>query len=152
MGKQHAAPRLDRGATGQAMAARPRHTIETIEAGVTVDQMGDTDPLDAIRLTALQRDAAAYLRDLWRDALPAVEMPNGYGNGAGHGGQRHLTHDQQLAAARAWQDYRRAMDGLGNYSQRDAASVRRAVIDAEPAHRLDVAHGLAWLARHWRMT
>jgi len=136
-----------------AMLARPSRVLETMAAGVTVRCMEDADPIAGMGLSRLQIDAAEYLRGLWADALPAVEMPGSYGSGAGHGGQRHMTHDQMLAAGRAWQDYRKAMDHLtAQAGQHRHDAVRAAVVRMEArAHAGYVREGLAVLARHWRM-
>lgn len=133
---------------GGAAVARPTRALETIHAGVTVVEMQDADPLASMGLSRLQVDVAAYLRDLWRDALPGMDLPSSYGTGAGHGGKRHLTHDQHLAATRAWQDYRKAMDCLPHAV---AVAVRAACIADEPAHAGLVRDGLTALGRHWRM-
>lgn len=154
MAKQRAAkpPRIDRGATGPAMLAREVVELATIEAGVSVRVLTDADPLTAMQLSRRQADAADYLRALWADALPAVEMPGSYGTGAGHGGARLMTHDQMLAAGRAWQDYRGAMDHLARYAGgRAHDAVRAAVVRLEPAHPPAVRDGLDVLAAHWRM-
>ncbi len=136
------------GTPGGAAEARERGEVETIQAGLRLTIMQDEDVLDGMGLTGRQKDAAAYLRGLWADCLPGCELPGGYGSGAGHGGRRHMTHDEHLAAARAWQDYRKAMDAVPQ-------PLREAVLDAvlrglwrHPPH---VKDGLDWLAQHWRM-
>ena len=148
------AKHVDRGTSGPAMAGRPTRLTETLEDGVRAQPtlMDDADPLNAMNLTRLQVDVAAYLRDLWRDCLPGIELPGGYGNGAGHGGQRHLTADEEAAAKRAWWDYRRAMDYLAHNAGRAAEqAVIGAVIRDERAHPPLVRCGLDMLAYHWRM-
>lgn len=130
---------------------RQRRLIETIQAGVRLEVIEGHDPIDQLGLSVPQHNAAAYLRDLWRDALPEYEAPLAYGTGAGHGGRRHLTADERLAAARAWQAYRQAMEALSaRASLRHAAAVRAMVIDEAPAHPPLVREGLTVLARFWQ--
>jgi hypothetical protein len=130
---------------------RPRRKIETIQAGKMVEVIEGHDPLDGLNLSPRQSNAAAYLRDLWRDALPAYEQPSGYGTGAGHGGQRHLSHDEYLAAGRAWHDYKRAMTELTRRGGHTiAAAVRSMVIDGDPAFGGHVRDGLEILGIYWK--
>jgi hypothetical protein len=136
------------GTPGGAAEARETRTQETMRAGVREVYMADEDILSAMGLTLLQRDAAAYLRGLWADCLPGCELPGGYGSGAGHGGRRHLTHDQHLAASRAWQDYQKAMARL---SEPLGEAVRDAVLRGVPRHPPHVRDGLDVLAGHWGM-
>ena len=147
-------PGLDRGATGQAMASRTSRTVETLEDGrrATVPVMDDADPLNAMGLTRLQWDVAVYMRDLWRDCLPGLVMPGGYGCRAGHGGKRHLTHDQEIAAGRAWRDWRLAMGALdGQRARRVTEAVIGSVIRDQRAQQGAVKAGLDVLGRYWRM-
>lgn len=139
------------GTDGGAMIRRKTRHVETIQAGVRLAEMQDADPLTAMQLTRLQTDAAAYLRDLWRDCLPVTQMPGGYGNGAGHGGERHLSHDEWLAGKRAWQDYRQAMDRLWRRWPAAHNAVVNAVLRSELAPAGLVAQGLDVLASEWRM-
>lgn len=136
------------GTPGGAAEARESRQLETIAAGVRVTEMQDADPLAGMGLNARQRDAAAYLRGLWRDCLPGCELPGAYGSGAGHGGKRHLTHDEHLAAARAWHDYRKAMARLDDGI---AEAVRDAVLRDLWRHPPHVRDGLDGLADYWRM-
>lgn len=134
------------------MEARRKRDVETIAAGVRLVEMQDADVLSAMGLSRLQADVAEYLRGLWADCLPGCELPGGYGSGAGHGGRRHLTHDQELAAARAWHDYRQAMDRLRKAAgDRVAGAVRGAVLAGEARHPPHVRDGLDVLADVWRM-
>jgi hypothetical protein len=135
------------GTPGGAMAARETRELETIAAGVRVTEMQDADVLASMGLTPRQRDAAAYLRGLWDDCLPGYEAPMAYASGGG--GKRHLTADQEAAAARAWFDYRQAMDRL---PAPIAAAVRDAVLQGLPRHPPMVRDGLDALADGWRMT
>lgn len=131
---------------------RARRQIETIQAGVYRTEIEGHDPLDSLGLTVPQHNAATYLRGLWRDALPAYEAPGGYGSGgAGRAGERHLTHDEYLAAARAWADYKRAMSELHRRAGHVIASaVRAMVLDEQPAHPAHVRDGLHVLAVVWK--
>jgi hypothetical protein len=133
---------------------RSRGTRETIRAGERLTIIVGADPLEDIKdsLTAREWNAGLYLRDLWRDCLPEAELPGSYGNGAGHGGQRHLSHDEFLAAARAWQDYRDAMDCLFRLAgERAYRATRAVVLDYEAAPLPLVRDGLDVLGRLWRM-
>lgn len=136
------------GTPGGAMAARETREVETIQAGLRLTEMQDADVLASMGLTPRQRDAAAYLRGLWDDCLPGCELPGGYGSGAGHGGRRHLTHDEFIAAGRAWQDYRRAMERV---PEPLGTAVRDAVLHGIRRHPPHVRDGLDVLAAHWRM-
>lgn len=121
----------DRGADGPAMALRPLR------------------PLEAMGLDARQAEAAAILRDTWRDALPAMELPGGFGDGSA-AGLRHLTHDQYLGAERSWHDYKVGMSLIGaQYGAEHEAAVRDAVIREEPAPAWRVREGLDLLAVYW---
>lgn len=145
---------IDRGPDGLAMSSRPTRLVDTMEDGVRAKPtiMDDADPLNAMGLTRLQVDVAAYLRDLWRDCLPGIEMPGSYGSGAGHGGQRHLTADEEAAAKRAWWDYRKAMDYLSHNAGRACEqAVIGAVIRDERAYPPLVKDGLSMLGHYWRM-
>lgn len=134
------------GTPGGAAEARERGERETIRAGVKETYMLDADVLDSMGLTKRQRDAAAYLRGLWDDCLPGYEAPMAYASGGG--GKRHLTADQEAAAARAWFDYRRAMDKLdGTVGE----AVRDAVLRGLWRHPPLVKDGLDALADYWRM-
>lgn len=147
------ARRAIEGTTGGA-DTRARGTRETIRAGERMTVVRGSDPLEDLHdsLSARQWNAGLYLRDLWRDCLPGCELPGAYGSGAGHGGQRHLTHDEHLAAARAWHDYREAMDHLARRaSAAHARAVRAVVIDYEAAPAGLVREGLEELGRLWRM-
>lgn len=140
------------GTPGGAMVAREVREVETIQAGLKLAEMQDADVLASMNLTRRQRDAAAYARDFWRDALPMVELPGAYGTGAGHGGRRHLTPDQERAASYAWVKWREAMDGLyAKCGTRVHGAVVSAVRDGLPAHPPHVQDGLTWLADYWRM-
>lgn len=133
---------------------RARETRETMRAGERMTVVAGSDPLEDLRdnLTTRQWNAGCYLRDLWRDALPGMCMPGAYGSGAGHGGQRHLSADEQAAAARAWFDYGQAMDRLQRASSaRHVAAVKRAVIDCEAAPAGLVREALEELGKTWRM-
>ena len=133
---------------------RGRGQRETIRAGERMTIVEGSDPLEDIkdRLTAAEWNAGLYLRDLWRDCLPGMEMPGSYGNGAGHGGQRHLSGDEQAAAARAWHDYCQAMSELERRAGlRAATAVRCVVLRFEDAPLALVRDGLAELGRLWRM-
>lgn len=141
---------------GTAGGADTRHrgTRETIRAGERMTVVRGADPLEDMHdsLSARQWNAGLYLRDLWRDCLPGCELPSSYGNGAGHGGQRHLTHDEHLAAGRAWQDYRAAMDHLNQRAgPAHVRAVQAAVRDYEAAPAGLVREGLEELGRLWRM-
>jgi hypothetical protein len=136
------------GTPGGAAEARATRDVETITAGVRLVEMQDADPLASMGLSRRQVDAAEYLRGLWADCLPGYEAPGGYGSGAGHGGRRHLTHDQHLAASRAWQDYQRAM---GRLPEPLGEAVRDAVLRGVPRHPPHVRDGLDVLAGHWGM-
>ena len=136
------------GTPGGSMEARATRLQETIAAGVKLVEMQDADPLASMGLLRLQHDVAEYLRGLWADCLPGCELPGGYGSGAGHGGRRHLTHDQHLAAARAWQDYQAAMQRL---PEPLGEAVRDAVLRGVPRHPPHVRDGLDVLAGVWRM-
>lgn len=133
---------------------RSRAQRETIRAGERMTVVEGADPLEDLhdRLSARQWNAGLYLRDLWRDCLPGCELPGSYGSGAGHGGMRHLTHDEHLAAARAWHDYRGAMDHLTRAcGAAHVVAVRRVVLEYEPAPAGLVREGLETLGRLWRM-
>lgn len=140
------------GTPGGAMEARATRVVETIQAGVRAAEVEGADPFKAATWTARQHNAGCYLRDLWRDALPVIQMPGGYGTRAGHGGERHLSHDEYLAAERAWQDYRKAMDDLDSRAGvAHGNAVRAMVLNCEAAPLRLVADGLDVLAGHWRM-
>lgn len=140
------------GTPGGAAEARERRELETIAAGVRVTEMQDADVLAGMGLSRRQKDTAAYARDFWRDALPMVELPGAYGTGAGHGGRRHLTPDEERAASYAWVKWREAMDALyAKAGARVHGAVLDAVRDGNPAHPPHVRDGLDWLADHWRM-
>jgi hypothetical protein len=128
------------------MEARATRLQETIAAGVKLVEMQDADPLASMGLSRRQVDAAEYLRGLWADCLPGYEAPMAYASGGG--GKRHLTADQEAAAARAWWDYRQAMDRLPGTV---AAAVRDAVLQGLPRHPPLVRDGLDALADGWRM-
>lgn len=134
------------GTPGGAMEARATRLQETIAAGVKLVEMQDADPLASMGLSRRQVDAAEYLRGLWADCLPGYEAPMAYASGGG--GKRHLTADQEAAAARAWWDYRQAMDRLPGTV---AAAVRDAVLQGLPRHPPLVRDGLDALADGWRM-
>lgn len=142
------AARAIAGTPGGAMEARATRLQETIAAGVKLVEMQDADILSGMGLSRRQVDAAEYLRGLWADCLPGYEAPGAYGSRAGHGGKRHLTADQEAAAARAWFDYRQAMDRIGVGL---ADAVRSAVIMGEQHHPPRVRDGLDALADYWRM-
>jgi hypothetical protein len=129
-------PELAAWMAGRDDAARAaRAMARRIRAGQRMTVIDGADPLEALQdsLNPRQWNAGCYLRDLWRDCLPGCELPGRYGGGAGHGGQRHLTHDEHLAAARAWQDYRAAMDELTRRATAaHAVAVKQCVIDCEP--------------------
>jgi hypothetical protein len=133
---------------------RSRGQRETIRAGERITVIEGSDPLDDMKdqLTAAEWNAGLYLRDLWRDCLPGMEMPGTYGTGAGHGGQRHLSGDEQAAAARAWHDYCGAMSHLeARAGLRVAAAVRSVCMRFEDAPLGLVRDGLGELGRLWRM-
>lgn len=141
------------GTTGGA-DTRSRATRETMRAGQKLTVIEGADPFEDLqhRLTPRQWNAGCYLRDLWRDCLPGLDLPGTYGNGAGHGGQRHLSADEHAAAARAWHDYTLAMDRLQALtSDAHAVAVKRCVIDCEPAPAALVIEALEELGRYWRM-
>ena len=143
------AARAIAGTQGEA-DQRQRRLIETIQAGVRLEVV-DNDPVSALNLPTPDANGAASLRDLSLFALPEYEAPGSYGSGAGHGGQRHLTADERLAAARAWQDYCKAMEALtARASPRHAAAVRALVIDETSAAPGLVREGLSVLAKFWR--
>lgn len=138
------------GTAGGAAEARETRTQETMRAGVREVYMADEDVLSAMDLTRRQKDAAKYLRDLWADCLPGYEAPMAYASGGG--GKRHLSADQEAAAARAWFDYKGYMarlDGAAGLCVGNA--VRGAVLRNERAHPPHVRDGLDWLADYWRM-
>lgn len=138
------------GTPGGAAEARATRVVETIQAGVRLTEMQDADPLAAMGLSRLQRDAAEYLRGLWADCLPGYEAPMAYASGGG--GKRHLSADQEAAAARAWFDYRKAMQQLDDAAGlRCGNAVRDAVLQGRPAYPPHVKDGLNVLANHWRM-
>lgn len=138
------------GTPGGAAEARERGERETIRAGVKEAYMVDEDILSSMGLSRLQRDVAAYLRGLWADCLPGYEAPMAYASGGG--GKRHLSADQEAAAARAWFDYRKAMQRLDNAAGlRCGNAVRDAVLQGRPAYPPHVKDGLDVLADHWRM-
>lgn len=146
------AARAIAGTDGGAATARPTRTVETIVAGVKLVEMQDANPLNAMGLSRLQVDVAEVLRTTWQDALPGLDMPGQYGSGAGHGGKRHLTADEECAAKRAWWDYCKAMDHVRfNAGHRIEAAVKAAVIEGERAHVAAVKDGLDCLAKYWRM-
>lgn len=150
----HIKARLAIAGTEGGADTRSRATRETMRAGQKLTVIEGADPLEDLqhRLTPRQWNAGCYLRDLWRDCLPGLELPGTYGSGAGHGGQRHLTADEQAAAARAWHDYALAMDRLrAAASAAHVAAVKRCVIDCEPAHPPLVIEALEELGRYWRM-
>lgn len=135
-----------KGTLGGAAANREVGERETIKAGVKETFMRDEDVLECMGLSRRQKDAAEYLRGLWADCLPGYEAPMAYASGGG--GKRHLSADQEAAAARAWFDYRKAMDRLPG-SVGDA--VRDAVLNGIPRHPPTVKDGLDVLADYWRM-
>lgn len=138
------------GTAGGAAAARATRDVETIAAGVRLVEMQDADPLASMGLSRRQVDAAEYLRGLWADCLPGYDAPMAYASGGG--GKRHLSADQEAAAARAWFDYKGYMarlDGAAGLCVGNA--VRGAVLRNERAHPPHVRDGLDWLADHWRM-
>ncbi|MDO9712439.1 hypothetical protein [Paracraurococcus lichenis] len=141
----------DRGGDGPAMVARRGQLVPADVAGTEYLRTRLDGPLAGLSLSPRQREAAAILADLWRDALPAAEMPGSYGGGS-QGGQRELSHDQYLAAAVAWRDYRAALELLrrvcGDAVER---AVRLAVVHREPALGWRVARGLSVLADEWRL-
>ena len=133
---------------------RGRATRETMRAGQKLTVIENADPLEEMRdrLSARAWNAGCYLRDLWRDCLPGLDLPGAYGTGAGHGGQRHLSADEQAAAARAWHDYAQAMDRLRwATSAAHVVAVKRCVIECEPAHPPLVREALEELGAIWRM-
>lgn len=149
-----AARAVDRGATGPAMANRPTRMVDTLEDGVRAQptMMDDADRLNGMGLSRLQVDVAAYLRGLWRDCLPGLDLPGAMGDCGLRSGRKHLTADEEAATARAWLDYRRAMDYLRhNAGYAAEAAVKAAVIDGQPARVAAVKAGLDMLAHHWRM-
>lgn len=138
------------GTPGGAMEARATRDVETIAAGVRLVEMQDADVLSAMGLSRRQMDAAEYLRGLWADCLPGYEAPMAYASGGG--GKRHLSADQEAAAARAWFDYRQAMARLSRAAGDPVAgAVRGAVLAGEARHPPHVRDGLDVLADYWRM-
>lgn len=138
------------GTAGGAMEARATRDVETIAAGVRLVEMQDADPLASMGLSRRQIDAAEYLRGLWADCLPGYEAPMAYASGGG--GKRHLSADQEAAAARAWCDYKGYMAHLDRTAGlRVGNAVRGAVLAGEDAHPPHVMDGLDVLADHWRM-
>ncbi|WP_419900746.1 hypothetical protein [Roseomonas sp. USHLN139] len=142
----------DRGTDGAAMAARPSDIVEARVAGERAEdvrRMLDDDPIQLMGLTPHQLEAAEILSSTYREALPAMELPGGYGNG-GRAGQRHLTYDQYQAAQRAWHDYDQWMGLIRKWrSTRHENAVRDAVVLREPAASWRVQEGLEVLAQHW---
>jgi hypothetical protein len=138
------------GTAGGAATARATRDVETITAGVRLVEMQDADPLASMGLSRRQVDAAEYLRGLWADCLPGYEAPMAYASGGN--GKRHLSADQEAAAARAWFDYKDYMARLdGSAGLCVGNAVRGAVLRNEQAHPPHVRDGLDWLADHWRM-
>ncbi|ONG58822.1 hypothetical protein BKE38_01965 [Pseudoroseomonas deserti] len=141
----------DRGAEGRAMRARPAAVVTLPGEAEDVRRMLDSNPLTVLDLTARQMEAAQVLASTYRDARPAMEMPRGYGNGH-RGGLRHLSHDEYLAAQRAWQDYRNWLEVVvKRLGPQHAASVRDAVVLQEPAPAWRVRQALDTLAAYWKL-
>ena len=123
----------DLGPDGVAMRARP-----------------DVDPLIALKLSERQAEAADWLRRYWRDAMPALALPQGWGDGGHKAGERHLTHDEYLAAEAAWKNYQAWMELLRrDFGWTTSAAVLALVIQCEPHQcALLVPPALDYLAAH----
>lgn len=134
----------DRGADGQAMQQRPSISAEG-GARVVVDH----DPLVALPLTERQAEAAGWLREYWRDALPGMDRPRGWGSG-GRATKVELTGDQERAVAAAWKNYVRWMQLIRRDCGDQAASAVWALVimcEPHPAAAL-VPSALEYLAAH----
>ena len=142
--------RKDRGPDGGAMEARPSEVVVTnLQTGAVARQMLDHNPLHWMNLDILQEEAAGILGDTWRDALPAMEKPGGFSDGNASG-VRHLSHLEQIAAGRAWEDYQKWMAEVQRQTSAEhATAVRDAVILFEPAAAQLVREGLYVLVQLW---
>lgn len=147
----HAAPLVDLGADGPAMERRRSYMVPSDRAGVEYRQMAEPGPLAGLRLDQRQYDAAAELARLWRDALPGMAMPMGYGNG-GRAGERHLTPEEAAAARDAYRGYNEAVDAVQwACGLRHVIALRATVIHHEPRDAWRVREALQVLADHWRL-
>lgn len=122
----------DRGADGPAMQARP--TCPSGIPGSDAMATADHDPLPLMALTERQEEAAGWLRQYWREAQPALDMPQGWRSG-GRGGGLELTADQQLAARQAWQQYQRWMALIRTDCGDQAEAALQAVVVRRELHR-----------------
>ncbi|MFC7611742.1 hypothetical protein [Teichococcus aestuarii] len=137
----------DRGADGAAMRARP--ICHSGVPGSSALATADHDPLVALGLTECQEEAAGWLRQYWRDALPALALPKGWGSGGRAVGQE-LTGDQERAARTAWRQYQAWMELIQrDCGTRPADAVRALVIQHEPHPAMaSVPAALDYLAAH----
>jgi hypothetical protein len=88
------------------MLARPSRTVETIAAGVTRREMGDSSPLDHYRthalLTERQCEALEALERRYRTWRPPERVTGSYGQRRGSG---DVSDDEAELQARAKREY-----------------------------------------------
>lgn len=138
----------DPGANGPAMRARPSEPNGI--PGSNGRAMLDHDPLVSMGLSLRQAEAASWLRQYWREAVPALALPQGWGNGGHKLGERHLTHAEYLAAREAWNNYQLWMNLIGqDCGEASERAVRSAVILREPVpDAWRVREAMEYLAAH----